>query len=65
MKSTKLKYAIVGTGAVGGYYGGLLAHYGYDVHFLLRSDYNYVKKNESKELPHWYFTISNRYTPWE
>ena len=33
------KIAIVGTGAVGGYYGALLAHHGLDIHFLLRSDY--------------------------
>jgi 2-dehydropantoate 2-reductase len=31
--------AIVGAGAVGGYYGGRLAQHGHDVHFLLRSDY--------------------------
>lgn len=32
--------AIVGAGAVGGYYGGRLAQHGHDVHFLLRSDYD-------------------------
>ena len=37
-----MKYAIIGTGAVGSYYGGKLAHAGYDVHFLLHSDYEYV-----------------------
>lgn len=40
-----MKYAIVGTGAIGGYYGGLLARAGRDVHFLLHSDYEYVKEN--------------------
>lgn len=40
-----MKFGIIGTGAVGGYYGGLLARHGYDVHFLLHSDYEYVKKN--------------------
>lgn len=30
--------AVVGPGAVGGYYGGLLAHRGHDVRFLMRSD---------------------------
>ncbi len=41
-----MKYGIVGAGAIGGYYGGLLARcYGKDVHFLLRSDYLHVKKN--------------------
>jgi len=37
-----LKYAVIGTGAIGGYYGGLLARSGKDVHFLLNSDYEYV-----------------------
>jgi 2-dehydropantoate 2-reductase len=32
------KIAIVGSGAVGAYYGGMLAHDGHDVHFLVRSD---------------------------
>ena len=32
------KIAVVGSGAVGGYYGGMLASAGCDVHFLLRSD---------------------------
>lgn len=32
-------------GAVGGYYGGRLAQGGMDVHFLLRSDYDYVKQH--------------------
>jgi 2-dehydropantoate 2-reductase len=36
-------YAIVGTGAVGGYYGGLLQKSGQDVHFLVRSDYRHIK----------------------
>ncbi len=40
-----MKYAIVGTGAVGSFYGGKLAHAGCDVHFLLHSDYEYVKKH--------------------
>ena len=35
----QLRIAIVGAGAVGGYYGGLLARAGMDVHFLLRSDH--------------------------
>ena len=38
-------FAIIGTGAVGGYYGGLLQKAGFDVHFLLHSDYEFVKKN--------------------
>jgi 2-dehydropantoate 2-reductase len=32
--------AIVGAGAIGGYYGGRLAQHGRDAHFLLRSDYD-------------------------
>lgn len=38
-------FAIIGTGAVGGYYGGLLQKAGFDVHFLLHSDYEFVKQN--------------------
>lgn len=38
----KLKYAIIGTGALGGFYGGMLARAGHDVHFLLHNDYEYV-----------------------
>ena len=36
--------AVVGTGAVGGYYGGRLANCGEDVRFLMRSDYEVVRK---------------------
>lgn len=35
-------YGIIGTGAIGGYYGGKLAHAGKEVHFLLHKDYEYV-----------------------
>lgn len=37
------RVAIVGAGAVGGYYGSHLARAGCDVHFLLRGDYAHVK----------------------
>jgi len=37
-----MKYAVIGTGAIGGYYGGLLARNAMDVHFLLNSDYQHV-----------------------
>ncbi|WP_312390914.1 2-dehydropantoate 2-reductase [Chryseobacterium sp.] len=37
--------SIVGTGALGGYYGLMLSKAGHDVHFLLRSDFEKVKKN--------------------
>lgn len=38
-----MNYAIIGTGAIGGYYGGLLAKSGHEVHFLLHRDYEYVR----------------------
>ncbi|MDR1809079.1 MAG: putative 2-dehydropantoate 2-reductase [Prevotella sp.] len=41
----KLRYAVVGSGAIGGYYGGMLSRAGKDVHFLFRSDYDEVIKN--------------------
>lgn len=41
-------YAILGTGAVGGYYGGLLQKAGQDVHFLVRSDYAHIKSHGLK-----------------
>lgn len=37
------KIAVVGSGAVGGYYGGMLAHAGENVHFLMRSDLDAVR----------------------
>lgn len=40
-----IKIAIIGTGAVGGYYGGLLQKAGYDLHFLLHSDYEHVRRH--------------------
>ena len=40
-----MRYAIIGTGAIGAYYGAKLAHAGNDVHFLLHSDYDYVKEH--------------------
>jgi len=45
---TRLNYAVVGTGALGGFYGGMLAHAGNDVHFLFHSDYDFVCKNGLK-----------------
>lgn len=38
-------FSIIGTGAVGGFYGGLLQRAGSDVHFLLHSDYGHVCEN--------------------
>lgn len=46
-------YAIIGTGALGGYYGARLHHAGCEVHFLLHSDYDHVRQHglicESKD----------------
>jgi 2-dehydropantoate 2-reductase len=39
-----MRIAIVGAGALGGYYGAMLARRGYDVHFLFHSDYEAVKR---------------------
>ena len=40
-----LKYAVIGSGAIGGFYGGKLANAGHDVHFLFHNDYDHVAKN--------------------
>src|SRR5436853_682724 len=40
-----LRIAIVGSGAVGTYYGAKLAHAGSDVHFLMRGDLNAVRRD--------------------
>ncbi|MBO4730855.1 MAG: putative 2-dehydropantoate 2-reductase [Bacteroidaceae bacterium] len=37
-----MRYAVIGTGAIGGYYGAKLAQSGQEVHFLLHSDYRFV-----------------------
>lgn len=37
-----LRYAIIGTGAIGGFYGAKLKQAGNDVHFLLHTDYEFV-----------------------
>lgn len=39
-----VKFAVIGTGAIGGFYGGLLARAGKDVHFLVRSDFETVSR---------------------
>ena len=39
-----MKIAVVGCGAVGSFYGAKLARAGDDVHFLLRSDYDAVRR---------------------
>jgi len=42
---TQLRYAVIGTGALGGFYGGMLAKAGKDVHFLFNRDFETVQKN--------------------
>ena len=46
-------YAIIGTGALGGFYGARLQHAGCELHFLLHSDYEHVRQHglicESKD----------------
>lgn len=38
----KPRIGVIGTGAIGGFYGVMLARAGYDVHFLLRSEFTAV-----------------------
>ena len=45
MSNRNRNYAIVGTGALGGFYGARLQKAGLEVNFLLRSDYERVKKH--------------------
>jgi 2-dehydropantoate 2-reductase len=39
------RIGIIGTGAIGGFYGLMLARAGFDVHFLLRSEFAAVSQN--------------------
>ncbi|MEO1093332.1 MAG: putative 2-dehydropantoate 2-reductase [Cyanobacteria bacterium J06638_28] len=43
-QTPKRRYAILGTGAIGGYYGACLQRSGQDVHFLLHRDYDHVQQ---------------------
>ena len=43
-----LTYSIIGTGAIGGFYGARLAQAGREVHFLLHSDYQHVLQHGLK-----------------
>ena len=45
MEAKPLRYAILGTGALGGLYGALLSRSGQEVHFLARSDYSHIKSH--------------------
>ena len=40
-----IRYGVIGTGALGGFYGGKLAIAGHEVHFLLRSDFEHVRES--------------------
>jgi len=41
----KIRYGVIGTGGIGGFYGGMLAHSGQEVHFLFHSDFDYVRNH--------------------
>lgn len=43
-KKHELSYAIIGAGALGGLYGGMLAHSGAEVHFLIHSGIDQVRR---------------------
>jgi 2-dehydropantoate 2-reductase len=45
-----MKIAVVGCGALGSFYGGKLGRAGQDVHFLLRSDYEVVRRQGVKVI---------------
>jgi 2-dehydropantoate 2-reductase len=45
---TSLHYAIIGSGGIGGFYGGFLAKSGEQVDFLFHSDYDYVRQHGLK-----------------
>ena len=57
-----IKVLIIGAGAIGGFYGSLLAKTGAEVAVVCRSDYEHVKKHgiyiDSHELGSWTFTPS-------
>ncbi len=40
-----MTYSIIGTGAIGGFYGGLLGRSGRTVRFLLHSDFDFVRQH--------------------
>ncbi|WP_312955186.1 putative 2-dehydropantoate 2-reductase [Pseudomonas songnenensis] len=44
MSAASPRIGIIGTGAIGGFYGVMLARAGFDVHFLLRSEYAAVRE---------------------
>jgi 2-dehydropantoate 2-reductase len=55
---TPRTYAVLGTGALGGFYGARLQQAGSEVYFLLRSDYGFVKQHGlTVESPDGNFTL--------
>ena len=46
-----MKYGVIGTGAIGGYYGAKLARAGQELHFLFHSDDEYVKQYGCRLIP--------------
>lgn len=48
INSPRRQYAVLGTGAIGGYYGACLQRAGYPVHFLLHRDYDHVQAHGLK-----------------
>src|SRR4051794_36138591 len=40
----KRRYAVIGTGAIGGYYGAQLAAAGHEVHFVARADLEVLQR---------------------
>lgn len=45
VEQSKLSFAVVGTGALGGYYGARLVQAGFLVHFLCRSDGAFIRQH--------------------
>jgi len=45
-----MKVAVIGCGALGSYYGGMLCRDGHETHFLLRSDYEVVHRRGLRVL---------------
>ncbi len=43
-----MRYAVIGTGAIGGFYGAKLQRAGHEVHFLLHRDYLHVQRHGLK-----------------
>ncbi|MFJ4155680.1 putative 2-dehydropantoate 2-reductase [Pseudomonas sp. NPDC089752] len=48
MDPRKPRIGIIGSGAIGGFYGLMLARAGFDVHFLLRSEYAVIRERGLK-----------------